>query len=231
MLVNPGDGYQPRKLIDVCRLLFFRPGMMGQTARKVFVVDDDPSVLRSVERLLCPAGYAVVAYASPRAFLECAPLDQPACAVVELCMPELGGLDLQEELSRRGFPLPLVFLTGHADVPSSVQAMKAGAIDFLSKPCDDTALLAAVERALARDAEARAARAEREAARARFAALTPREREVCALIARGLMNKQIAAELGAAEKTIKIHRGRVMEKLGAESVVDLVRLVDRLHGS
>ena len=169
------------------------------------------------------------AHASPRAFLERAPADRPGCVVVDLRMPELSGLDLQEELSRRGVSLPLVFLTGHGDVPSSVRAMKAGAIDFLSKPCDDTDLLAAVERALARDAEARAARAEKDAIQALFSALTPREREVCLLVAQGLLNKQIAAELGAAEKTIKVHRGRVMGKLGVESVAELVRLVDRLN--
>jgi len=202
---------------------------MTQAERTVFLVDDDPSVLRGLERLLRSAGYVVEAHASSRAFLERAPADRPGCVVVDLRMPEMGGLDLQEELARRGFPLPLVFLTGHGDVPSSVRAMKGGAIDFLTKPCDDTDLLAAVERALARDAEARAARAEKEAVRARFDALTPREREVCLLVARGLLNKQIAAELGAAEKTIKVHRGRVMEKLGAASVADLVRLVDRLH--
>ncbi|WP_282420483.1 response regulator [Polyangium sp. 15x6] len=197
--------------------------------RTVFVVDDDPSVLRGLERLLRSAGYAVEAHASARAFLERAPADRPGCVIVDLRMPEIGGLDLQEELARRGFPLPLIFLTGHGDVPSSVRAMKGGALDFLSKPCDDTDLLAAVERALARDAEARAARAEKEAVRARFAALTPREHEVALLVAQGLLNKQIAAELGAAEKTIKVHRGRVMEKLGAESLADLVRLVDRIR--
>ncbi|MDC3959798.1 response regulator transcription factor [Polyangium jinanense] len=202
---------------------------MTPMERTVFVVDDDPSVLRGLERLLRSAGYAVEAHASARAFLERAPADRPGCVVVDLRMPEIGGLDLQEELARRGFPLPLIFLTGHGDVPSSVRAMKGGAIDFLSKPCDDTDLLAAVERALARDAEARAARVEKEAVRARFAALTPREREVALLVAQGLLNKQIAAELGAAEKTIKVHRGRVMEKLGAESLADLVRLVDRIR--
>ncbi|UQA58739.1 response regulator transcription factor [Polyangium aurulentum] len=202
-----------------------------ESAAMVFVVDDDPSVLRGLERLLRSAGYKVEAHASPRAFLERAPSEGPGCVVVDLRMPEIGGLDLQEELSRRGFPLPLVFLTGHGDVPSSVRAMKGGAIDFLTKPCDDTDLLAAVERALERDRQARAARAEQESVQARFASLTPREREVCLLVARGLLNKQIAVELGAAEKTIKVHRARVMEKLGVESVAELVRLVDRLHGS
>ncbi|WP_437940541.1 response regulator transcription factor [Sorangium sp. So ce341] len=196
----------------------------------VFVVDDDPSVLRALERLLRSAGYAVEGHASPEAFLERAPSERPGCVVVDLRMPGLGGLELQDELSRQGCPLPVVFLTGHGDVSSSVRAMKAGAIDFLTKPCDDTDLLAAVERAIARDAGARAARGEQQALRTRFEALTPREREVCLRVAQGLLNKQIAEELGAAEKTIKVHRGRVMEKLGVESVAELVRLVDRLQG-
>lgn len=202
---------------------------MTETGPTVFVVDDDTSVLRALARLLRAAGYAVEAHASPRAFLERAP-SQPGCVVVDLRMPEVGGLELQEELERRGCALPLVFLTGHGDVSSSVRAMKAGAIDFLTKPCDDTDLLAAVERALLRDANARAARREQRALKARFEALTPREREVCLRVAQGLLNKQIAAELGAAEKTVKVHRGRVMEKLGVESVAELVRLVDRLQG-
>ncbi|KYG03040.1 LuxR family transcriptional regulator [Sorangium cellulosum] len=201
---------------------------MDVTGPTVFVVDDDPSVLRALERLLRSAGYAVEGHASPEAFLERAPSERPGCVVVDLRMPGLGGLELQDELARRGCPLPIVFLTGHGDVSSSVRAMKAGAVDFLTKPCDDTDLLAAVERAIARDAEARAARGEQQALRTRFEALTPREREVCLRVAQGLLNKQIAEELGAAEKTIKVHRGRVMEKLGVESVAELVRLVDRL---
>ncbi|WP_437319761.1 response regulator transcription factor [Sorangium sp. So ce385] len=203
---------------------------MDVTGPTVFVVDDDPSVLRALERLLRSAGYAVEGYASPEAFLERAPSERPGCVVVDLRMPGLGGLELQDELARRGCPLPVVFLTGHGDVSSSVRAMKAGAVDFLAKPCDDTDLLAAVERAIARDAEARAARGAQQALRTRFEALTPREREVCLRVAQGLLNKQIADELGAAEKTIKVHRGRVMEKLGVETVAELVRLVDRLQG-
>jgi len=206
---------------------------MTETGPTVFVVDDDPSVLRSLDRLLRSAGYAVEAYASPRAFLERvqrAPLDGAGCVVLDLRMPDLGGIELQEELAQYGCLLPIVFLTGHGDVSSSVRAMKAGAVDFLTKPCDDTDLIAAVERALARDAEARAAREEKRALQERFEALTPREREVCLLVAQGLLNKQIAAELGTAEKTVKVHRGRVMEKLGVESLAELVRLVDRLHG-
>ncbi|AUX42359.1 LuxR family transcriptional regulator [Sorangium cellulosum] len=203
---------------------------MNATAPTVFVVDDDPSVLRALERLLRSAGYVVEAHASPRAFLERAPSERPGCVLLDLRMPDLGGLELHEELERRGCPLPAVFLTGHGDVSSSVRAMKAGAVDFLTKPCDDTDLLAAVARAIERDALARAARDEQRALRTRFEALTPREREVCVRVARGLLNKEIADELGAAEKTIKVHRGRVMEKLGVESVAELVRLVDRLDG-
>jgi FixJ family two-component response regulator len=205
--------------------------MEERTGATVFVVDDDPSVLRALERLLRSAGYAVEAHASPREFLERAPAERPGCVVVDLRMPEVNGLELQQGLEERGCPLPLVFLSGQADVGSSVRAMKAGAIDFLSKPCEDEVLIAAVERAIDRDAQARAARQAQEELRERFEALTPREREVCLGVARGLLNKQIAAELGAAEKTIKKHRGRVMEKLGVESVADLVRLVDRLQGA
>ena len=149
----------------------------------VFLEDDDPSVLRGIERLLRAAGYDVEAHASPGAFLELAPMDRPGCVVVDLRMAEIGGLELQEGLAQWGCPLPLVFLTGHGDVPSSVQAMKAGAIDVLSKPCDDTDLLGAVDRALERDAQTRAAREAHRALRARCEVLTPREREVCLRVA------------------------------------------------
>lgn len=202
---------------------------MGGTEQTVFLVDDDPSVLSALGRLLRSAGYTVEAHADPRAFLDRAAAALHGCVVVDLRMPEVGGLELQEELARRGCLLPLVFLTGHGDVPSTVRAMKAGAIDFLSKPCEDTDLLAAVDRALARERDERAAQEAHEALRTRFEELTPREREVCLRVAQGRLNKQIAAELGTAEKTIKVHRGRVMEKLGVESVADLVRFVDQLQ--
>ncbi|MFS8067704.1 MAG: response regulator transcription factor [Byssovorax sp.] len=203
--------------------------VMAGTEQTVFLVDDDASVLSALGRLLRSAGYTVEAHADPLAFLERAAAALCGCVVVDLRMPEVGGLELQEELARRGCLLPLVFLTGHGDVPSTVRAMKAGAIDFLSKPCEDTDLLAAVDRALDREREERAAREAQEALRTRFEELTPREREVCLRVAQGHLNKQIAAELGTAEKTIKVHRGRVMEKLGMESVADLVRFVDRLQ--
>ncbi|WP_437931802.1 response regulator [Sorangium sp. So ce291] len=202
---------------------------MAETAPTVFVVEDDPSVLRALERLLRAAGHAVEAYASPGAFLERAPTERPGCAVVDLRMPVMDGLELQQELARRGCPLPIVFLTGYSDGSSAAQAMKAGAIALLTKPCDDTDLLAAVARAIARDAEARAARCEQQALRRRFEALTPREREVCLRVARGLVNEPTSEERGEEERSIRGHGGQVMEKLGVASVVELARLVDRLQ--
>jgi FixJ family two-component response regulator len=144
-------------------------------------------------------------------------------------MPEVGGLQLQETLERAGLTTPVIFLTGHGDVPSTVKAMKGGAVDYLLKPAEDEQLLDAIARALSRHSLARATAAEREALRARWNRLTPREREVCALVARGLINKQIAAQLGTVEKTIKVHRARVMEKLQVDSVAELVRLYDQVR--
>ena len=172
-------------------------------------------------------GTRVEAFASAREFLARERDDGPGCLVLDLRMPEMTGLELQDALERAGYAIPVVFVSGHGDIPASVKAMKAGAIDFLTKPVQNRDLLQAVERALARDRAARAARAERDAARARMARLTPRERQVCALVATGLLNKQIAAELGTGEKNIKLHRAHVMEKLGVSSVAELVRLVDR----
>ncbi len=201
----------------------------------VLVVDDDPRVLRSLQRLLTAEMYRVEVFASPGALLEHASRFQAGCVLVDLRMPRMSGLELQEALLRQGFKLPLIFLTGHGDVTGAVQAMKAGAIDFLSKPCEDGDLLDAVNRALARDAKRRERDAatqqsevERDSARARFSGLSPREREVSRLVATGLLNKQIAAELGIAVKTVKIHRGRAMKKLEVGSVAELVRLIDRL---
>jgi FixJ family two-component response regulator len=178
-------------------------------------------------RLLKAAGHVVEAFASPREFLARERYEGPGCLVLDLRMPEMTGLELQDVLERAGHTLPVVFVSGHGDIPASVRAMKAGAIDFLTKPVQNRALLEAIERALARDAAARAVRAERDAARTRLARLTPRERQVCDLVATGLLNKQIAAELGTGEKTIKWHRAHVMGKLGVGSVAELVRLIDR----
>jgi FixJ family two-component response regulator len=196
----------------------------------VFVVDDDASMRRSLERLLRSYGYRVESFASAQAFLERAPAQETACLVLDLRMPGVDGLELQAALAARGDDLPLIFVSGHGDVPSSVRAMKAGALDFLTKPFDDSLLHAAVERALDLHAEVRASKAGLEALRARFVTLTPREREVCEQVADGWMNKQVADRLGTSEKTIKVHRARVMEKLGVRSIAELVRIVDRLRG-
>lgn len=196
----------------------------------VFVVDDDASMRRSLDRLLRSLGYGVETFASARAFLDRPPMQGIACLVLDLRMPEVDGLDLQARLAARGDDLPVIFVTGHGDVPSSVRAMKAGAFDFLTKPFDESVLRAAIERALDWHAEVRASRASLDALRARFVTLTPREREVCEQVADGWLNKQVADRLGTSEKTVKVHRARVMEKLGVRSVAELVRIVDRMRG-
>jgi FixJ family two-component response regulator len=195
---------------------------------KVFLVDDDASVRKALTRLLRATGHVVESYPSATAFLSQARIEGPACVVVDLRLPGLSGLELQQELQRRGQDLPLVFISGDADVPSSVRAMKDGALDFLEKPLRKEDLLASVARALARAARLRADRAIDDDLQRRMACLTPREREVFALIVTGLANKQVGAELGATEKTIKVHRARVMEKMEARSLAELVRIADRL---
>ena len=194
----------------------------------VFVVDDDASVRRALERLLRSAGLAVRPFRSAEEFLANPPSDAPSCLVLDLSMAGIDGLDLQQRLQAAGLETSIVFLTGHGSVPKSVRAMKAGAVDFLQKPFDDQVLLDAVQRALERDHAARAARRAREDVLACYEVLTPREREVLALVVRGLPNKLVADRLGTSEKTIKVHRGRVMAKMGADSLAHLVRLADRI---
>ncbi|MBC8746289.1 MULTISPECIES: response regulator transcription factor [Paraburkholderia] len=198
---------------------------MDQTATRVFVVDDDGSVRCALARLLRASGYQVECFESPEAFLERADLtSMPACLVLDLQMPGMTGLEVQCKLDQL---LPIVFLTGHGDISSSVDAMKGGAVDFLPKPVRDSLLLAAVDRALARACIESRRRHEREEIEERMRHLTRREREVMELVVTGRMNKQVASDLGAAEKTIKIHRARVMEKMKARSIVELVRLVQK----
>jgi FixJ family two-component response regulator len=192
----------------------------------VHVVDDDRGFLRSMDRLLRAAGYDVRLFPSASEFLAAERRGAPECLLLDLRMKGLSGVELQDRLLAAGDAIPIVFLSGHADFHSGVRAMKAGALDFLTKPFTEAELHAAVAAALERDRSARDHRAQREEARQRMARLSPRERQVCDLVATGLLNKQIAAELGAAEKTIKCHRGRVMEKLAVGSVAELVRLVD-----
>ena len=194
----------------------------------VFVIDDDPSMRRAVERQLQGAGYRLETFASAQAYLDRAPHAGVACIVSDVRMPGLSGLDLQASLAQADRDLPIVFISGHGDVSITAHAMKAGAVNFLAKPFIRSELLAAVAEALARCRELDAARRERAELQARYESLTPREREVFALVAAGLLNKLIADRLGAAEATIKIHRGRVMEKMGAGSVADLVKMAERL---
>jgi FixJ family two-component response regulator len=193
----------------------------------VWVVDDDPAVRAALARLLRATALAVETFASASELLARMETARPRCLVLDLALPEITGLELQSLLHRRGEPIPVVFVSGEGDVASSVKAMKEGAVDFLEKPVDSGALLGAVMRGLAREAEWRQARTSLAEAVQRLAALTPREREVMAHVATGKSNKRIADDLGTSEKTIKVHRGRVMHKLGARSVVDLVHMAER----
>ena len=194
----------------------------------VFVVDDEPSVRRSMTRLLASAGYSVEAFASAREFLARERYAGPCCLVLDVRMPDLSGLELQETLEATGRRMSIVFVTGHVDVPMSVRAMKRGATDLLTKPVDDKVLLAAIQRALAKDVADLGEEARVAEVRKRVKLLSPRETEVFALVVTGMLNKQIASALGISEKTIKVHRARVMEKMRAGSVAELVRLADRV---
>jgi FixJ family two-component response regulator len=202
---------------------------MTEYAPTVFVVDDDATVRAAVARLLKAAGFRAEVVASAEEFFARPLPDSPTCAVVDLHVPGLDGLDPQQILAGRD--LPVVLVTSNGDVPTAVRAMKAGAVDFLTKPFDERALLDAVRRALDRAAETRRAGAERADARRRAGALTPREREVMDLVVTGMLNKQVAQELGIAEKTVKVHRARVMGKMGAGSLVELARMAGQLNGA
>ena len=204
------------------------PGV--ETRPRVWIVDDDPGVRAALSRLLRATALEVETFASAQAFLDRFARERPRCVVLDLALPEFTGLDLLQLLHRRGEPVPVVFVSGTGDVASSVEAMKQGAIDFLEKPADPDALLAAVMRALALEAEWRRTRDRIDEAARLLERLTPREREVLDHVAQGKANKQIAADLGTSEKTVKVHRGRVMHKLGSTSVVDLVHLTERAAG-
>jgi FixJ family two-component response regulator len=192
----------------------------------VFVVDDSPSVRKSLTRLLTSAGYGVEAFASVREFLARSPHPGPCCLVLDVRMPDLTGIQLQEMLAATGRRVSIVFVTGHADVPTSVKAMKAGAVDLLTKPVDEQDLIAAIRRAVTKDELDRASEVRRAEIHRRVNLLTARETEVFALVVTGMLNKQSAAALGIGEKTVKVHRARVMEKMRAGSVAELVRLAD-----
>jgi FixJ family two-component response regulator len=201
---------------------------MIAVAPMVFLVDDDPSVRKSLTRLIKSAGHAVEAFASAREFLARERYPGPCCLVLDVRMPGLTGLDLQEALAGAGRRMSIVFVTGHGDISMSVKAMKGGAVDFLTKPVDEKDLLVAIERCVARDVQDLGAEARVTEIQERVQMLTPRETEVFALVVTGMLNKQIAFELGISEKTVKVHRARVMEKMRAGSVAELVRLADRV---
>jgi FixJ family two-component response regulator len=196
----------------------------------VYLVDDDPGVLKALSRQLRARGYQVKPYLSPQLFLDEHDVTVPGCAILDVSMPGLDGLQLQRALTAAGGShRPVVFVTGKGDVPTSVRAMKAGAIDFLTKPVKDKDLFEAVSSAEALDAESRRLHSELESMRAKVGTLTPREREVLRHVVAGRLNKQIAGDLGTVEKTIKVHRSRMMEKLGVRMVADLVRMAEKLN--
>jgi FixJ family two-component response regulator len=201
---------------------------VDELKRRIYLVDDDPAVLKSLARLLCAAGYDTSQFSSAKEFMEYYDRDKPGCLVLDLAMPGFTGLDLQRWLMQSNSLLPVIFLTGHGDVPTGVRAVKEGAVDFLTKPVNDEELLRAIREALERENAARKARAEADAILARLTTLTPREREVLEHVAAGQLNKQTAQALGTVVQTIKVHRARVMRKMRVQSLPELVKLVARV---
>ncbi|HEX2327881.1 MAG TPA: response regulator transcription factor [Candidatus Angelobacter sp.] len=201
------------------------------TGASVFVVDDDPSVRSTLKFLLSTVGLKVESFDSADSFLRAKPPDVPSCLVLDVRLPGLSGLDFQRELAARNIYIPIIFVTGHGDIPMSVRAMKAGAVEFLTKPYRDQDLLDAIRIALERDCDRRERDKETTELRQCFGTLTPRERKVISMVVSGMLNKQIAAELGTAENTVKVHRSRAMEKMHAQSLADLVKMMEKLKAN
>jgi RNA polymerase sigma factor (sigma-70 family) len=201
---------------------------MTEAVPIVFVVDDDPSVRRAIKRLIGSVGLQVEAFGSAQEFLEGWRSDAPSCLVLDIRLPKISGLDFQRQLAEANIHIPIIFITAHGDIPMTVRAMKAGAVEFLTKPFRDQDLLDAVHTALGRDRARREQEAEIAAIRKRLESLTPREREVLPLVVSGLLNKQIAGEIGTSENTVKVHRSQLMRKMGADSLAELVRLAEKI---
>jgi RNA polymerase sigma factor (sigma-70 family) len=204
---------------------------MSEPESIVFVVDDDPSVRSAIKRLIVCVGLQVELFGSPQEFLASKLPNVPSCLVLDVRLPGISGLALQRQLVEANVQIPIIFITAHSDVPMTVRAMKAGAVEFLPKPFHDQDLLDAIQLALEKDRGRRQQEAKLTALRERFESLSPREREVVAMVVSGMLNKQIAAQIGTAENTVKIHRSRAMEKMQANSLADLVKMIQRLQGS